>query len=330
MLEKKEFGDTHSRLHAEIEVLNRGAAQREQQAQQLREERRQLAEQLQESGVELELARHKNQHLASSLADLAAKVEELKKIKNAFEEEAAELRSKEAVYQNYYAEKERAVQELIGRVDELERRAAEAALARKALESRLATLSQKLQSEEEAGRKRQEKWLQEVRGLEGEARGWRLEAEGRQAEAARLGALYEEAFSKLKDQLFERNDLELKYNQSLSVVEAENDHIKQLNIRISEYQEKLEDQTRRFKGLEFVMDGKERTFRLEIAALTSALARQQAELQQRKAYPHPLLFEDLLSELQRARDRLQGLRDQQVDAEKLPRELQTRIERQDR
>lgn len=45
--------------------------------------------------------------------------------------------------------------------------------------------------------------------------------------------MYEDTFAKLKDQLFERNDLELRYNQSLSVVESETDHIKKLNIRIS-------------------------------------------------------------------------------------------------
>ena len=38
---------------------------------------------------------------------------------------------------------------------------------------------------------------------------------------------------KIKDHLFERNDLELKYSQSLNVVESETDHIKQLSIKIS-------------------------------------------------------------------------------------------------
>jgi hypothetical protein len=57
-------------------------------------------------------------------------------------------------------------------------------------------------------------------------------------EVERATLLYEDTFNKLKDQLFERNDLELRYNQSLSVVESETDHIKKLNIRISELQER--------------------------------------------------------------------------------------------
>jgi hypothetical protein len=57
-------------------------------------------------------------------------------------------------------------------------------------------------------------------------------------EVERATLLYEDTFNKLKDQLFERNNLEPKYNQSLSVVESETDHIKKLNIRISELQER--------------------------------------------------------------------------------------------
>lgn len=45
--------------------------------------------------------------------------------------------------------------------------------------------------------------------------------------------LYEESFHKLKNEIFERNDLELRYRQSLTVVESETDHIKNLTIKIS-------------------------------------------------------------------------------------------------
>ena len=249
MLEKKEFGDTHSKIYAEIEVLNSSLAQRERQTQQLREGHKQLEQQLHENRIELEMSRHKNQHLSASLADYSLKMEEMKKIKNVFEEEVIELRSKEEVYQNYYAEKERAVQELTAKIDELERKCSEFNITKKALESRLAILSQKLLSDEEISRKKQEKSLQEIKALQQDASHYKLEAENKRAEAARYAALYEETFNKLKDQLFERNDLELKYNQSLSVVESENDHIKELNIRISEYQERVEDLGRKMKGL---------------------------------------------------------------------------------
>ena len=53
---------------------------------------------------------------------------------------------------------------------------------------------------------------------------------------------------KIKDHLFERNDLELKYHQSLSVVENETDHIKQLNIKISQMEEKYEDTVRNLRS----------------------------------------------------------------------------------
>ena len=81
MLEKKEFGDTHSKIYAEIEVLNSSLAQRERQTQQLREGHKQLEQQLHENRIELEMSRHKNQHLSASLADYSLKMEEMKKIK---------------------------------------------------------------------------------------------------------------------------------------------------------------------------------------------------------------------------------------------------------
>lgn len=41
------------------------------------------------------MSKHKIEHLTVSLADFSLKMEEIKKIKNGFEEEVIELRSKE-------------------------------------------------------------------------------------------------------------------------------------------------------------------------------------------------------------------------------------------
>lgn len=61
--------------------------------------------------------------------------------------------------------------------------------------------------------------------------------------------------------MFERNDLELRYNQSLSVVQSETDHIKKLNIKISEMNERLQDMNRKLKGVQFILETKEKAFR---------------------------------------------------------------------
>ena len=104
---------------------------------------------------------------------------------------------------------------------------------RKALESKIALLTQKLASEEEISKKKIEKLKQDVTALT--KRNIELSAEADKAREDLQGIVNksEESFNKLKDLLFEKNDLELKYNQSLAMVESENEHIKKLNIRIS-------------------------------------------------------------------------------------------------
>lgn len=44
---------------------------------------------------------------------------------------------------------------------------------------------------------------------------------------------YEQLYIDLKNEKFQRNNLDLYYKQSLSVVEEEIDHIKKLDIKIS-------------------------------------------------------------------------------------------------
>ena len=49
---------------------------------------------------------------------------------------------------------------------------------------------------------------------------------------------YDHIFTQFKNEKFERKNLDVAYKQALTVMEEENDHIKKLNIQISELKER--------------------------------------------------------------------------------------------
>ena len=112
---------------------------------------------------------------------------------------------------------------------------------------------------------------EELSAVEKERKALREEIELRRADSNKYVTLYEEAMARIKDHVFERNDLELRYNQSLNVVESETDHIKKLSIRISEMEERNEEIARELKTSHFVMEGREKTFKMELSALSKNL-----------------------------------------------------------
>ena len=68
----------------------------------------------------------------------------------------------------------------------------------------------------------------------------------------KLRKLYDETFMQLKNEKFERGNLDLRYKQSLTVMESENEHIKQLNIKMSELNEEIMSQNRKLTSMEFI------------------------------------------------------------------------------
>ena len=105
------------------------------------------------------------------------------------------------------------------RIDQLEKQVGEYNLTKKGLESKVNLLTQKLASEGEIGRKKIEKLQQDVNALTMRNHELKEETEKAREDMQRSSIKYEDTFGKLKDLMFEKNDLDLKYTQSLAVVE---------------------------------------------------------------------------------------------------------------
>ena len=52
---------------------------------------------------------------------------------------------------------------------------------------------------------------------------------------------------------------------------------------------------RKLKGLEFVMEGKEKTYKMEINNLHNSIRQLKSDIKEKKYYPHPMKYEDLMS-----------------------------------
>ena len=122
--------------------------------------------------------------------------------------------------------------------------------------------------------------------------------------------LYDETMSKIKDHVFERNDLELKYTQSLNVVESETGHIKHLNIKISEMEERIEEASRQFRAQQIIMEGKERAFQIETTTLNKNIDMLKGQVRSKKGHIHPMLFEDAAAKVSQCEEKNEELREE--------------------
>lgn len=172
---------------------------------------------------------------------------------------------------------------------------AEFNITKRTLDSKIALLNQKITSDEEMYKKKVASLEEELAVVERERKSIRQEIEVRRAEASRYMLLYEETMSKVKDHIFERNDLELKYNQSLNVVENETDHIRNLNIRISEMEERNEEISRQLRAGQIVLEGKEKAFKLETAMLNKNIDLLKATVRNKSSFVHPMRYEEALA-----------------------------------
>jgi chromosome segregation ATPase len=147
MVEKKEFNDTHARIYAELSISNEALKERKEDIEKSREVIRELRFTLDEKDVIVRSVETKNHQLHVDLTDCYGKIEEMKRIKNAVEEEASELRRKEAAYKTYFADKEQEIADMTGRIEDLERRVSEFNITKRSLDSKIALLTQKMTSD---------------------------------------------------------------------------------------------------------------------------------------------------------------------------------------
>ncbi len=120
-------------------------------------------------------------------------------------------------------------------------------------------------------------------------------------------SLYDKEMLNLKNERFERVNLDLRYKQSLQVMESENEHIRNLNIVISENHEEIEEWKRRYRSLEYILKEKEHLFEVERTKLKMLLEESRKEVAKKKMFVNPMLVEDLRGLLARAIDKQEKL-----------------------
>ena len=118
--------------------------------------------------------------------------------------------------------------------------------------------------------------------------------------------------SKVKDHIFERNDLELKYNQSLNVVENETDHIRNLNIRISEMEERNEEISRQLRAGQIVLEGKEKAFKMELDILNKNIDLLKENAKKKSGFVHPMKYEEALASAINYEHKIEELKNQMI------------------
>lgn len=79
---------------------------------------------------------------------------------------------------------------------------------------------------------------------------------------------------------------------------------------MSKLQEQNEDLTRKLKGLQFILDNKEKSFQMELQLNHANLIQLKQQIKLRKQFIHPLKHEDLLSQLYRSEEKNQYLKDE--------------------
>ena len=108
----------------------------------------------------------------------------------------------------------------------------------------------------------------------------------------KLRKLYDETFMQLKNERFEKGNLDLRYKQSLTVMESENEHIKQLNIKMSELNEEIMSQNRKLTSLQFISAQKQRQYKKQKTFWEGQIKKLEKENKERKLYVSPMVFED--------------------------------------
>ncbi len=96
--------------------------------------------------------------------------------------------------------------------------------------------------------------------------------------------------SRLKDELFELENMNLKYNQSLLFLKGEKEYIKQLNIEISSHKQNFEELTKDKEALTLALEQARAQLRDTEAVISRRVEGLRAELARTAGYLHPLLY----------------------------------------
>ena len=112
-------------------------------------------------------------------------------------------------------------------------------------------------------------------------------------ESEKYRKLYEDTHMSLKNQMFERSNLDVLYKQSLNVMEHENNHIKELNIEKSELNEQIFSLKRKIKNMEYIHSEKQKQFAKDKNFWEREIEDLSVFNREKKQYIHPMVFEDV-------------------------------------
>lgn len=163
----------------------------------------------------------------------------------------------------------------------------------------MALALEKLAGEEVSCREKVERAREETRICQLDSKLQREALLKKEEEFVSVRRLMEDMRGRLKNEQFERNDLELRYRHSLVVIDSDNKVINQLHLRHSQVQEEIDTAHRNLRQAQAAHSKIQKTLTNDIETLESIAEQQRLLLLARAEHVHPMLLEDHLSCLAR-------------------------------
>ena len=133
----------------------------------------------------------------------------------------------------------------------------------KNLKSAKGLLEKRIKSDGENSKKKIEQLTKERDDLEQREAEKSVILKEVQAEFETVRENFKKTFEEVKNEKFERKNLDLRYKQSLQVVESDSGHITELNRTISEATNRAEDAERKVKKSEYLLEERTKHFNKE-------------------------------------------------------------------
>lgn len=116
----------------------------------------------------------------------------------------------------------------------------------------------------------------------------------------------DKAESELRDEKFERDNLQLQFKTSLMEVVGEKEVIKKLNMDMSRMEQERDEVKRNLKAKEFALVKLNETYNQEVTMLNRVIEQQKVEINGKRMYVHPMHYHDAYSRLVRENNLYKG------------------------
>jgi hypothetical protein len=113
---------------------------------------------------------------------------------------------------------------------------------------------------------------------------------------------YERMCGELRDEKFEKGNLELYYKQSLNVVEESSKHIKNLTIQLSKLNQVFEQERQKVGRMEDTHQRDQEQLESTVKGWRERSKGWEVKFRERVEYVHPMVFEDVRGRWARAEE----------------------------